>query len=182
MDSEELWSIELARSMEESFINTWTNALKLSVTFQLCQLAEKQQINSDDLAWVGSDVVSLGLVVYDENALNMSLQRKLVGGLGVTASKAFIPFLYRKDGEIMVQWVKPVLKIIGEGPCSQPGNKYEMIADSGQQQQQTLSLVRKTSRQNDLTALQWTHPRAVPPRALVPSTGSLTCLSPKVRR
>jgi hypothetical protein len=59
MDSKELWSIEAAKSMEESFIDTWSDALKLPVTLQLCTLAETQQINWADLDGVKSDLVSL---------------------------------------------------------------------------------------------------------------------------
>lgn len=34
----------------------------------------------------------------------------LARSLGIDATKAFIPLLYKKNGMIMVQWVKPFIK------------------------------------------------------------------------
>lgn len=58
------WSIERAKSMEESFIDHWSDALKLSVTLQLAQLNKIQRVNANDLEWVRVEVVSLECIMH----------------------------------------------------------------------------------------------------------------------
>jgi len=110
MTSQVSWWVEGAEALEQTFIETWSDALKLQVMLQISQLVGTQEVTLDALEWIRPDVVSLDLTLCISSQLNLSLQNMLVRSRGINATKALIPLLYKEDGMIMVRWVKPFIK------------------------------------------------------------------------
>jgi len=106
--------------IEEAFIKARTDVLERSITMQVSQLESTQRLSWSSLTWLKHDAVSLGRIMYKSVLLSMSFQAMLVRLFGINPAEEYFPFLYDRDGVIVVQWARLLtdIKVKVEGMSS----------------------------------------------------------------